>query len=1034
MNRQDAIGLIRETFENPFDEARFTRFVRELLNDLQTGPEAQFSYAGQYIRQAYRDYVHRYDRLGKYTDPAGYRLDVLVVYLKKTSSLERARTMQRNFVADYLRKRDAKDAALVAYVVAGEPNWRFSFVRMDYQRQIDETSGKVKIAEKLTPARRFSFLVGAEEPNHTAQQQLLPVLQDEAHNPALDQLEEAFSIEKVSNAFFDDYKARFLELVEELERLRAQDPAVAREFDARGLDTVQFAKKLLGQIVFLYFLQKKGWLGVERGRPWGSGPKNFLSALFHQGGYDNFFDEVLEPLFYEALAIQRPDNGYPRLGCKIPFLNGGLFEPLGGYDWRGVPVLVDNAVFAKIFATFDLYNFTVREDEPLEKEVAVDPEMLGKVFERLLDVRDRKSKGAFYTPREIVHYMCQESLIHYLETAVGQAVPHADLETLIRKGELILQHEAAREAGVKSYPALMPASVRDHAAELDAALAGVKVCDPAVGSGAFPVGMMHEIVRARLALTPYLPSPGGEGDGDEGSRTPYAFKRHAIQESLYGVDLDPAAVDIAKLRLWLSLVVDEENYEEIKPLPNLDYKIVAGNSLLGVEKNLFNHHLFADLEARKQAYFAATDPAEKNRLRAEIDALIAQLTAGKTQFDFEIYFSEVFREKGGFDVVIGNPPYGAKIEKSIRRTFADKYRISMPATDSFVLFMLRTYDLLQKEGIRAFILPSSWLYMPTYSKLRKEILKYKLVRILLFREPVFESVVESCIEFSKKSRFSRNKISFKEITRSSPSLIETSTYLEQEKIAQIEDPNLVPLANPIEQELFFRLDASFPKLGSCATIVCGLTPYRKGKGNPPQDSEIVTKRAYDARYKVDETYRQYIIGRDFHRYVWQIRDERWIKYGDWLAEPRYTAPFDDEVKIVIRQTADSIIAHIDKRKYLSLKNVHNLRITNSNLEPNYLLGLLNSKLISWWYQKLIPEQNRVFAEVKVVNLKKLPIAIASSDEQKPIIDLVDRILASKAADPSADTSALEAEIDRLVYQLYGLTEAEIALVEESVGR
>ena len=202
--------------------------------------------------------------------------------------------------------------------------------------------------------------------------------------------------------------------------------------------------------------------------------------------YDNFFNDVLEPLFYEALAIERPDNFYPRLNVKIPFLNGGLFEPVGNYDWRSIDILLPNKLFAVenpetakeeelgIFDIFDRYNFTVREDEPLEKEVAVDPEMLGKVFENLLEVTDRKSKGAFYTPREIVHYMCQESLINYLDTklnsgteplippqsrqqsfidepepeqlsltvrAAGSIVPHEDIATLIRLGELVKEHD-----------------------------------------------------------------------------------------------------------------------------------------------------------------------------------------------------------------------------------------------------------------------------------------------------------------------------------------------------------------------------------------------------------------------------------------------------------------------------------------------------------------------------------------------------------------------------------------------------------------
>ena len=254
---------------------------------------------------------------------------------------------------------------------------------------------------------------------------------------------------------------------------------------------------------------------------------------------------------------------------------------------------------------FDRYNFTVNEAEPLEKEVAIDPEMLGKVFENLIEENLRKGLGSYYTPREIVHYMCQESLINYLDTALNSAsrrseernenklssamknpsrlcsrrrrsneiVPRADIETFIHLGEQISHYEAVETR----YAIKMPKSIEKHARLIDEKLADITICDPAVGSGAFPVGMMTEIVRARSALTPYF--------NDVHDRTPYHFKRHAIQNCLYGVDIDPGAVEIAKLRLWLSLVVDEEDVKQIKPLPNLFYKIVTGNSLLEVDTN-----------------------------------------------------------------------------------------------------------------------------------------------------------------------------------------------------------------------------------------------------------------------------------------------------------------------------------------------------------------------------------------------------------------------------------------------------------------
>jgi hypothetical protein len=415
---------------------------------------------------------------------------------------------------------------------------------MEYSHEIAE-SGIVRVQEKLTPARRYSFLVGKNEPNHTAQAQLLPILENVRQNPTIEDIEKAFSVEAVTSRFYQEYRGLFETLTEEIDGIVAKDPKVGKEFESKSIDAGNFAKKLLGQIVFLYFLQKKGWLGVrrdERGnfKSWGHGSKDFIKKLFnkHFISYENFFNDILEPLFYEALATERENDYYAQLNIKIPFLNGGLFEPINGYNWQETDILISNDFFDEVFSTFDTYNFTVCEDEPLEKEVAVDPEMLGKVFENLLPNNLRKGQGTYYTPRTIVHYMCQESLIHYLDSAVNTGkvslvsdapeqtelfgssrpkqiplkifgrktiIPKQDIVDLVRKGEFAIEHDAAKKGGgkahkqegTKSYQYQVPESIRKHAKILDEKLKNIKVCDPAIGSGAFAVGMMHEIVKAR---------------------------------------------------------------------------------------------------------------------------------------------------------------------------------------------------------------------------------------------------------------------------------------------------------------------------------------------------------------------------------------------------------------------------------------------------------------------------------------------------------------------------------------------------------
>jgi hypothetical protein len=603
MKPEQARALVTETFPQTFDKGRFHHFVKELLNGFDETKAAPMA-----VPDVFAPHVRSCARLGTYESPDGELADVLIVHTTEPWKLERTRAALRDFVAHKLKRGDScKEAGLVAFVAPDARSWRFSFVRMEYESKRDPKTGKIAIEARLTPARRFSYIVGKYESCHTAQSRFLDLLQDTETRPSLAKIEEAFSVETVTDEFFRQYKELFLGLKDELDKLAKNDPTIAGEFAEKRLSIADFAKKLMGQIVFLYFLQKKGWLGVPKGGNWGDGPHNFLRQLF--GGkfrsYKNFFNDILEHLFYDTLATDRKHEAWcDKFKCRIPFLNGGLFEPLRDYDWQKTDIIIPNGIFANsdfveegvagtgILDVFDRYNFTVNEAEPLEKEVAIDPEMLGKVFENLLGVAERKSKGSFYTPREIVHYMCQESLINYLDTAFNasaeiigrekrkqalfgdekaeqtlltapayrELVPSKDLEIFIHSGDQASHFEAARVEGT-DYKRRLPKTIETHARLLDDALKTIAVCDPAIGSGAFPVGMMQEIVRARSALTPYLEDEikkdkqFTEVEREErlkelaANTTVCALKKHAIQNCIYGVDIDPGAVEIAKLRL-----------------------------------------------------------------------------------------------------------------------------------------------------------------------------------------------------------------------------------------------------------------------------------------------------------------------------------------------------------------------------------------------------------------------------------------------------------------------------------------------------
>ncbi len=332
-------------------------------------------------------------------------------------------------------------------------------------------------------------------------------------------------------------------------------------------------------------------------------------------------------------------------------------------------------------------------------------------------------------------------------------VPRADIATFVHLGEQISHYEAVERkyAGIK-----MPKSIEQHAKLIDEKLTDITICDPAVGSGAFPVGMMTEIVRARCALTPYF--------NDSHERTPYRFKHDAIQNCIYGVDIDAGAVQIAKLCLWLSLVVDEEETKQVKPLPNLYFKIVSGNSLLGVEKSeLENWKAVRRLEELKPLYFDEADSKRKHAYKREIDELLHQLTDGNATFAFEIYFSEVFHRKGGFDVTIGNPPYVradadgyAELREAILDS--DRYETLWEKWDLFVPFIERAYKLLRPGGVTTMIVSDAFCRSKYAQKPQKWFLaNARVVRLDFCTDlQIFEAAVHNVIYFFQKANGAQN--------------------------------------------------------------------------------------------------------------------------------------------------------------------------------------------------------------------------------------------------------------------------------------
>lgn len=1061
MDKEQARAIVKSTFENPFDKNRFTGFIKNMLNSID---EASFSYKGNLIPDAYEQHVSLLERIGKYTD-GEHKIDILIVKLKKETSIERARTMQRNFIARYLngsRGGELKDAALVAFVSPDNEDWRFSLVKMDYRFE-EGKDGRVKVKEEFTPARRWSFLVGANENSHTAKSRLVPIIADDDHNPTLEELEEAFNIEKATKEFFGKYRDLFLWTKEELDNVVSKSSKVKADFEAKGVNTVDFSKKLLGQIVFLYFLQKKGWFGVKRDADWGTGPKNFLRELFKgiHGDYQNFFNDILEPLFYEALARERDDDFYSRFNCKIPFLNGGLFDPINNYDWVHTDILLPNELFSNkkydgdegdgILDVFDLYNFTVKEDEPLEKEVAIDPELLGKAYEKFNAIRPDnyeeykevlKSKkkgeehkfnrqyGVYYTPREIVHYMCQQSLINYLATELDGKVRREAVEFLILKGEQYIEYlktAKQKNENKENYKGDYKETayflqLKECAQNIDDSLSNIKVCDPAVGSGAFPVGMMTEIVKSRLFFfqTKCLADCYKNKQGDEVKRNAYNYKRDCIENSLYGVDIDPGAVEIAKLRLWLSLVVDEEDIEQIKPLPNLDYKIVCGNSLLGVERRLENDRYFVELERLKPLLFNETNPKKKQEYKNQIDDLISQITNGHKEFDFEVYFSEVFHkkagEKGGFDVVIGNPPYGSDLSQREKEILDQKFqRYTSSTKNSAIYFIYSAETILHKKAINTFIVPKSMCYSFGWSQCADFLLSY--LEKLIDAGKAFEYVKLEQVIFIKNLN--------------SENLTFITGFYDGERICELGQVNKllyrkhnVLLAGQTRRELQLieKIVSNFnERFGNYVAIERGLNwqnKVRENKGKTPvyrgaQLSKYFVARATDfidlSKFRREE-------------YSYLLKP----KVLNQLAIAHIQNPYPHFY----------LQATVDLEDRIVFETISCTFSKNPKIDLEFILALNNSKIFAWLLYKFIYSNAIRSTRYDEQYVGRVPCPKLELVDQQPFISIVDRILAiTKDEDylqnpeKQAKVKALEREIDQLVYKLYGLTEDEIRIVE-----
>ena len=630
------------------------------------------------------------------------------------------------------------DAALVVFD-SGEL-WRLSFVS--------------DIKGESTAPKRYTYVFGEVDNYYNTPVGRFDALQRKGIS--FENIKDAFSVEALSKEFFDEYREHYADIVEYITGKRyvkekgkwvektihkpcheifSQFVAVYKDPEKTVRD---YIKKLMGRLVFLQFLQKKEWMGVPADRQdWNGGDTRFLQNKFNEfADKDNFIDGFLEPLFND-LNTNRQDNNdlaSPKVGngIKIPFLNGGLFQ-LDEEDCSNIRL--PQHLLGDVLDFFERYNFTIDENDPNDAQIGVDPEMLGRVFENLLE--DNKDKGAFYTPKEIVQYMCQESLIAYLQTDVDDELTKDSIR------QFVFTHDAGTLGNI--------------AEDIFERLRKVKICDPAIGSGAFPMGLLRQLYLCQCAIHPELEEKNAAD-----------IKRHIIQNNIYGVDIEKGAVDIARLRFWLSLIVDEETP---RFLPNLDFKIMQGNSLLeqykgvdlskmttlsteqgeGTQLTWFDKELDIlrfDLREKLNEYYNCSDHQRKEQLKKDIvENVKQQLREQSINVDFgdldlsandqftlwHTWFYDVFSQ-GGFDIVIGNPPYiQLQANKGILADLytGKNYKTFVRTGDIYSLFYEQGWNILKNCGILCFITSNKWMRAGYGENTRDFFAKYTNPEILI---------------------------------------------------------------------------------------------------------------------------------------------------------------------------------------------------------------------------------------------------------------------------------------------------------------
>ncbi|MCE3038647.1 Eco57I restriction-modification methylase domain-containing protein [Helicobacter anatolicus] len=936
-------------------------------------------------------------------------------------------------------------AILACFYQKGNPTFRLSLITrsLNEKRNIDYSNPK-----------RQSFVLGNN--NKTALLNFTKLVEniEKSLNP-LEAITQAFSAENVTKEFYN-------EIVESFEKFANEIKFPTKQEDAH---TRQFILRMFSRILFCKFLEKK---------------EVIPSKLWDTNLSENYYHDVLEPLFFGTLNTEKDKRNYSLISEEIqellrniPYLNGGLFAPQEGdfFDSKNPTAHINtlkipNQLFKDFFAMLDTFHFTIDESTPLDQEVGLDPEMLGMIFESLLSVLFtdnkvdklnslRKKTGSYYTPREIVSYMVKSSILEYLTDKTN--LDKTQLKTLV------FDHSSSFEG--------------KEALDIMKALLEFKVLDPACGSGAFPMGMLQEICSILEALDPQAKAffniqSSGFKEENEGKDPTYIRKLSILQNNIYGIDIQPMAIEISRLRCFLSLICEEDK-DYIAPLPNLEFKFVSANSLIPMPKNdnILIHDAYSTIRKVMKKYFNSSDKEKLQKQYREAQKIIAKNYEFSPLAEYDpfnpqsvagFFDSEIMFEIKEFDVVIGNPPYISAPSQeedpqlsTQRKILASNKRFKSLASkwDLYIPFIELGISYLCKENaICSMIIPYP-LTNQIYGKKLREMLtsNFNLYELTDLRgTKVFESAtVTNCIVFAKKQP-PLNTLAISQIDEN----LKITKQFEKSYSELIQDEK-TQVWNTTQEKRDSSRHSDLNILGDFCYISKGMVLHSENGDFSNIDLINPTRTKIHSRV--------YLEAKDIDRFI--IKQKRYIEYDTERVPSQVSRPTFRELylcqKIMINCLGE-LKAMIDLSNQIvcqqgirlvvlwkDLRGVENRSIKDSikrysrfdresmeqlscDMNLKYILGILNSK----YAQKLLANLRGDDYHIVPEHIRNLPIPQITESNQSiadKIIALVEEILEAKEQNPKANTQELEKEINSLVYFLYTLTPEEIAIIEGKNG-